>query len=167
MALVECPECGHKISDRALACPGCGYPQREASGRGPITAADADEKVLLEQQPAFFRVAPGYVILSVILVPVVIGIFMLIGHYMKCSSQRLTITTRRVTFRNGLMNQQRHELRLRDVRSIVVTRTFFERLVGTGTIEVSSSATDGAEIIASGFPAPDEIAELIRSRQEH
>lgn len=167
MALIECPECGHRISDRAVACPGCGFPQREVSGRGPMTAADADEKVLLEQQPAFFRVAPGYVILSVILVPLLVGIVMLFSHYLNCRSQRLTVTSRRVIFRNGLLNQQRHELRLRDVRSIVVTRTFFERLVGTGTIEVSSSATDGAEILASGFPAPDSIAELIRSRQEH
>jgi len=26
MALVECPECKHTISDRALACPACGFP---------------------------------------------------------------------------------------------------------------------------------------------
>ena len=28
---------------------------------------------------------------------------------------------------------------------------------GLGTIEVSSSATDGAEILASGFASPDDI----------
>ena len=26
MALIECPECKHNISDRALACPSCGLP---------------------------------------------------------------------------------------------------------------------------------------------
>ncbi len=26
MALVDCPECGAKISDKAWACPGCGHP---------------------------------------------------------------------------------------------------------------------------------------------
>lgn len=28
MALIPCPECGSEISDKALACPSCGYNQR-------------------------------------------------------------------------------------------------------------------------------------------
>ena len=26
MALISCPECGRQVSDRAAACPDCGYP---------------------------------------------------------------------------------------------------------------------------------------------
>ena len=26
MPLIECPECGKKISDKAINCPNCGYP---------------------------------------------------------------------------------------------------------------------------------------------
>lgn len=26
MALIKCPECGREISDKALSCPGCGFP---------------------------------------------------------------------------------------------------------------------------------------------
>ena len=26
MALIVCPECGGKVSDKASACPHCGYP---------------------------------------------------------------------------------------------------------------------------------------------
>lgn len=26
MALISCPECGRSVSDRAVACPACGYP---------------------------------------------------------------------------------------------------------------------------------------------
>lgn len=29
MALIKCPECGREISDRAVACPGCGFPVAE------------------------------------------------------------------------------------------------------------------------------------------
>jgi hypothetical protein len=29
MALIECPECKNPISDKAIACPGCGYPLAE------------------------------------------------------------------------------------------------------------------------------------------
>ncbi len=26
MPLISCPECARQVSDRALVCPGCGYP---------------------------------------------------------------------------------------------------------------------------------------------
>lgn len=26
MALIECPECGHEVSDQAEACPSCAFP---------------------------------------------------------------------------------------------------------------------------------------------
>ena len=26
MALFKCPECGRQISNKAVSCPGCGYP---------------------------------------------------------------------------------------------------------------------------------------------
>ena len=29
MALIACPECEKQISDKAIACPNCGYPVRE------------------------------------------------------------------------------------------------------------------------------------------
>jgi hypothetical protein len=44
MALIECPECSHRVSDRALACPSCGYPMEEAAGnrrRDPAEDAPA------------------------------------------------------------------------------------------------------------------------------
>lgn len=28
MALIECPDCGHEVSDQAVACPHCGRPIR-------------------------------------------------------------------------------------------------------------------------------------------
>lgn len=31
MALMNCPECGGKVSDRAAACPHCGYPLQPVS----------------------------------------------------------------------------------------------------------------------------------------
>ena len=37
MALIDCPECGHKVSTVAVACPECGYPVK---GR-PVTSVPA------------------------------------------------------------------------------------------------------------------------------
>ena len=31
MAIIKCPECGRRISDKAKVCPGCGYPMEKPS----------------------------------------------------------------------------------------------------------------------------------------
>ncbi|MFT4162189.1 hypothetical protein [Shinella sp.] len=33
MALITCPECDGKVSEKALACPACGYPISQQKGR--------------------------------------------------------------------------------------------------------------------------------------
>lgn len=33
MALIACPECSKQISDKAYACPNCGYPTSAAAKR--------------------------------------------------------------------------------------------------------------------------------------
>lgn len=33
MALTACPECSQQISDKAYACPGCGYPVSSVAKR--------------------------------------------------------------------------------------------------------------------------------------
>lgn len=35
MALIACPECGHKVSDAAAACPACGHPVRRTVAVAP------------------------------------------------------------------------------------------------------------------------------------
>ena len=39
MAIVKCPDCGREVSDRAAACPGCGYPIAAGSPEAGIPAA--------------------------------------------------------------------------------------------------------------------------------
>ena len=56
MALVTCPECAAKISDKALACPSCGYPLAQ-KGRSAWPSvilalfADQGETLLAPAQP--------------------------------------------------------------------------------------------------------------------
>jgi DNA-directed RNA polymerase subunit RPC12/RpoP len=34
MALIQCPECQHNVSDSALACPSCGYKLKDSLSDG-------------------------------------------------------------------------------------------------------------------------------------
>lgn len=42
MALITCPECGKSISDKATACPSCGFPVKEL-GNSPSISSDATD----------------------------------------------------------------------------------------------------------------------------
>ncbi|MDP9839571.1 hypothetical protein J2T09_004347 [Neorhizobium huautlense] len=33
MALTTCPDCAGQVSDKAIACPTCGYPMMQAKGK--------------------------------------------------------------------------------------------------------------------------------------
>lgn len=39
MPLILCPECKREISDKAMACPGCGYPIREPGNSSVLSSA--------------------------------------------------------------------------------------------------------------------------------
>ncbi len=59
MALIQCPECGIELSDRAAACPRCGYPV----GRGLVRAAPRSSALDLAKSVGA-RIALGAVLLA-------------------------------------------------------------------------------------------------------
>lgn len=67
--LIQCPECGNKVSDEALSCPKCGHPLKKNDG-------------LDENKPNSFTVAyrskPGSVFVSIIIIGIV-GLINLVG----------------------------------------------------------------------------------------
>ena len=38
MTLAKCPECSREVSDRAVNCPGCGYPLRPSEIKAEVRA---------------------------------------------------------------------------------------------------------------------------------
>jgi ribosomal protein L7/L12 len=46
MALIKCPECSNEVSDKAIACPKCGFPLQPASQPQPL---DADLQARVKQ----------------------------------------------------------------------------------------------------------------------
>lgn len=54
MALIECPECGHDVSDKAVSCPRCGYPMQLASEpQSNIDREAAAEQPAIEESRTF------------------------------------------------------------------------------------------------------------------
>lgn len=53
MALINCPECGTQVSDRAPACPNCAYPLRSGGSGAPASSSPSqmrDERAQVIEQ---------------------------------------------------------------------------------------------------------------------
>ena len=119
------------------------------------------ENVLYESNPPMFRNHPLGFIVSILLIPAFgIGILILLYWYVTTKAQMLTITTQDLLYEKGLLSKSRSELRLTSIRSVRVNQSLFQRIFGTGDIEIFT-AGDAPEIIANGMPDPNDIRELI------
>ncbi|MEM9185419.1 MAG: PH domain-containing protein [Planctomycetota bacterium] len=77
----------------------------------------------------------------------------------------LIVTTRRTTLRKGIFEKNTNEVQHDDVRNIQVEQNVMDRMLGVGTLKVSSAGQDGLEIIVEGILHPGDVAQTIRANQ--
>jgi len=96
------------------------------------------------------------------------GFVFLAIWWLRVINTRLTVTNERVRFRTGILSKNIREVFLSDIRSVEISQRFIQRLLDTGTIEISSAATADAEIAIKGLPKPYKVKELIdEHRRKH
>jgi len=120
---------------------------------------------LYAEHPAMFKNNPLGFILSVILIVAFgLGLIILLVWYLRCKSQLLVVTDQGILFETGLLSKNRSELNFNSVRTIKVKQSFFNRIFGTGTVELYT-AGDSAEFVAHGLPDPNTVRDLIKEAQ--
>lgn len=162
MPLIPCPECEGRVSNRAVACPHCGFPVRE--GR-PTGGEGAAEEKLQEVSPALYGRNPLIHLVVGLLCLVVVGLVLYFIEWMRCKATRLVITTERTTLETGIFSRQTNEVRHADLRNVQVSQGFLDRMVGVGRLELSSAGQSNVEIQVAGLPDPQGIAGLIRDHR--
>ena len=161
MPLIDCPDCGKPVSPEAHACPNCGYPVAEKLAQKPAAAAESPAaqavEPLAEVRPSWW----GYfwhLFFFWLIVPPIIA-------YFRRASTVLRIFPDRLTLSRGLLSKCYRDYNPRDVRSIDVDQTFFQRLVGVGDLSISTAATaEGDEEIKS-IPDPQGVRDLILAQR--
>lgn len=64
MPMIDCHECGARISDQAIACPACGAPRRrDGDAPGVVTTQQTARRLKAWQLVASFVVAFGVVLI--------------------------------------------------------------------------------------------------------
>jgi uncharacterized membrane protein YdbT with pleckstrin-like domain len=125
-----------------------------------MTDATAPE---FDESPTMFGTSPGWFIIWCLLTPVLIGIFGFLIWRFQLSRTRLTIQGQRIIYRTGITSTRESEIRVNDVRDIEITRTFFQKMAGTGVLSLSTSGENGMEIQIAGLNQPERVREIVHA----
>jgi uncharacterized membrane protein YdbT with pleckstrin-like domain len=118
-------------------------------------------KILYSENPVMFKNKPFKFILALLLVPAFgIGIIIFLVWHLQNKAAKLIVTENEILFEQGLLSKERSEIKIDSIRTVKVKQSFFNRLLGTGTIELYT-AGDSPEIVAIGMPNPNKIREYI------
>jgi uncharacterized membrane protein YdbT with pleckstrin-like domain len=122
--------------------------------------------VIYEAHPAMFRAHPFWFIFSVLLILAFgIGVIILLYWYIKTRATALTVTENEIMYERGILSKDRTAVSLRHVRSVHITQGLINRLLGVGTIQIST-AGDLPEFTIADLPDPHVIREAIVKAQE-
>ena len=122
--------------------------------------------VVYEAHPAMFRAHPFWFILFVLLIAAFgLGLLILLYWYIKTRATSLTVSEYELLYERGILSKERLAVSLRHVRSVQVNQSFMNRILGVGTIEIST-AGDEPEFTVHDLPDPHEIREAISRAQE-
>ena len=120
---------------------------------------------IYQAHPAMFRAHPFWFILSVLLIAAFgLGILILLYWYIKTRATALTITEHEIMYEQGILSKDRTSVSLKHVRAVRVTQGFLNRILGVGTVEIST-AGDEPEFEVKDMPDPHQIREAISRAQ--
>ena len=124
-------------------------------------------EILYEGNPKMFRNKPIFFILSLALIAAYgLGLLILLIWYFRTKAVKFKVTTDSVILREGFLSKEVSEINIQDIRKINTSQSFLQRIFGTGTLKISSSATAEQEISIYGFKKPGELKDIIRNQME-
>ena len=162
--LIPCPDCFAKISRRAAVCPHCGAPVNANITAAPVSVAEASgpEQEIFVGHPSAMYYLFG-IIAGILLIPAIVGIFILIAVIIDINCTVYRVTSRRVLVNTGFFNKKQTEIWIKDMRGVNLERDFWQLIIGTGSVAIGTAATAGAEIKMNGLRNAQEIVDLINS----
>lgn len=175
---VTCPHCGDVNVIRAAG--GEAKPARDAAAAAGYPSANGPEQDVRKVRPAMFRARPflflgmvaGFVagLVAAVMFPpawfvgvgVSVAALVALGVWrMRTLGEGLVVTNKRIIDREGFFRKDTSEIRFGDIKNVQVRQSFTDRLLGVGTIVISTSGEHEDTVAMSDVPRPDELVKLI------
>lgn len=171
---MRCPQCGSEAVAGAGFCSRCGT--RLLTPRPESRREFAIGKFMTSWWTffgTFVAAAVAEVLAAAVLRsgqqgrPIALGLFviglLIVGlAVIVHRSTSWSLTSERLIERRGFLSQTRLEIELVDIRSVEVSRTFFQRMLGIGNVTVSSAASADFLIRMQNVSDSESIAETVR-----
>lgn len=92
---------------------------------------------------------------------VAIALLVLLSWYAKTKIDRLIIKKDELVWTHGLLSKQYTEINMSSIRTVRVTQSVLQRIMGAGDVTVFTSG-DLPELIVRGLPSPDRIRDYVK-----
>lgn len=119
-----------------------------------------DETEVLRFHPAKVYFLKDFA-LGVLLLPIFVGWYFLGRALVGIFSAKYVVTTKRVIATRGLLSVCRSEIRISDIQTVDVYQSFFQRILGIGTVIICAAASNGLEIRMTDIADPLMVADSI------
>lgn len=117
-------------------------------------------EILYEAHPSMIRMYPVLTVVGILLVPVGVGIVILVWLWLRTKMDKITIKPDEIVWEHGLFSKEYTELAMHSLRSVRVTQSLLQRMLGAGDLAIYT-AGDDPELVIRGLPNPDQIREHI------
>ncbi len=167
---VSCPYCNVRQpvdetrAGREIYCQSCGarFEVAEAAAAAAALPAQAAGDFHWEGRPVW-RAQLGAWVLGIALLPVGVGLIFLGKALLHKYSRYYTVTSTHIITRHGILSVDTRQIAVKDIRSIEVLATLWQRLLGIRTVEIATAGTEGVDVALLGITA--EIAEAVQHLQ--
>ena len=122
----------------------------------------AEERPIFELRPAT-RAYLGSIFWGIVLLPVVIGLFLLLRVWYRTKAVRYRLTTQRLFVQTGLVAKKLEEVELFRVKDVTLSQGMLDRMLGTGTVTELSTDDTAPRLELAGIRDPLAAKEALRT----
>lgn len=101
-------------------------------------------------------------VLCLLVIPIPWAVY----RWLKIKCTRFTLTNERLRWQWGILNRRTEEVELYRVRDLGFHQPFIQRMLGLGTIEVTSTDERTPEIVLPAISGADDVREYFREATE-